>query len=97
MEKTEKISSSGFGHAVLEYTTEVATNVLRDDIFPKWDVLSKAPSKQSSDMVKYMLRFTLDVIGEVALSYSFQSVKNMPNDIDKEKDNTMYDTFNTLI
>ena len=95
--RQRKFASSGFGHAVLEYTTEVATNILRDDLFPKWDVLSKTPSKQSADMVQYMLRFTLDVIGEVALSYSFQSVKNMPNDIDKEKDNTMYDTFNTLI
>ena len=95
--RQRKIASSGFGHAVLEYTTEVATNILRDDLFPKWDVLSKAPSKQSADMVQYMLRFTLDVIGEVAFSYSFQSVKNMPHDIDKEKDDTMYDTFNTLI
>ena len=43
--RQRKIASSGFGHAVLEYTTEVATNNLRDDIFPKWDVLSKAPSK----------------------------------------------------
>ena len=44
-----------------------------------------------------MLRFTLDVIGEVAFSYSFQSDKNMSHDIDKEKDNTMNDTFSTLI
>ena len=63
---------------------------------PKWDVFPKSPSKQSADMVQYMLRFTLDVIGEVSFSYSFQCVKNMSHDIDKDKDNTIYDTFKTL-
>ena len=32
--RQRKIASSGFGHVVLEYTTEVATNILRDDISP---------------------------------------------------------------
>mmetsp|Transcript_19094 Transcript_19094/g.38713 ORF Transcript_19094/g.38713 Transcript_19094/m.38713 type:complete len:579 (-) Transcript_19094:215-1951(-) len=93
-----KLASPGFNHGVLERTSEVATEILTEHTFKHWDDLMKSSPDKPVDMVQYMLRLTLDVIGEVAFSYAFNSSKEMnPHNPKEIKESSMYYVFDTMI
>lgn len=79
--KQRKLVEKGFRLKTLELAVDATQHTMRD-LYPLWDKACEANS--SVDVLGDMLKVTMDVLGHVAFSYNFGSVRagNMTVDTD---------------
>jgi len=87
-----KLASPAFGQKTLNLVNDVAFRIMDEELFPKWQ-----DNSVGCDVVPYMFRFALDVLGEVAFSFSFGGIQaNDPNATDDKDDESMFYAFQTI-
>lgn len=97
-----RLAAPGFANRILESVTDVVASILTTQLFPKLNT-SIANNTNGVNVVPWLFRFTLDVLGEVAFSYQFEGIQSFdPSKSDEEtanndEDRSMYHTFDFVM